>query len=158
MFKWLQRLLSPDSGNVTPSSSFQPSASPAFKVSPLSLDENARSSACQRLKLVLMHDRTQLEPSVLEDMRLDLVKVISRYISIDEEAIEINLETDADTNTVALVANIPVVSNRAPKAVVAPVTPDQKLGSSPTVTDSETITKADTSDLKESANTSEASL
>jgi len=68
----------------------------------------ARSSAYNRLRLVLMHDRTQLEPHTIEAMRDDLVGVISKYIQIDRDMMELNLETDPDTNTVALVANIPV--------------------------------------------------
>ena len=67
-----------------------------------------RSSAYSRLRLVLMHDRTQLEPHTIESMRDDLVGVISKYIQIDRESMELNLETDPETNTVALVANIPV--------------------------------------------------
>ena len=67
-----------------------------------------RSSAYSRLRLVLMHDRTQLEPHTIEAMRDDLVGVISKYIQIDRDMMELNLETDPETNTVALVANIPV--------------------------------------------------
>lgn len=67
-----------------------------------------RSSAYSRLRLVLMHDRTQLEPHTIEAMRDDLVCVISKYIQIDRDMMELNLETDPETNTVALVANIPV--------------------------------------------------
>jgi cell division topological specificity factor len=75
-------------------------------------EDNAsgRSAACNRLKLVLMHDRTQLEPEKLALLRDELVAAISKYIPIDKNAIELNLEKDPDTNTVALVANIPVMA------------------------------------------------
>ncbi|MFM7389093.1 MAG: cell division topological specificity factor MinE [Vampirovibrionales bacterium] len=72
-----------------------------------------RSAACNRLKLVLMHDRTQLEPHVLDKMRDELVMVISKYIDIDREAMDLNLESDASSDTVALVANIPVTKGRS---------------------------------------------
>ena len=65
------------------------------------------ASARNRLKLVLMHDRTQLSPEMMEKMRDELVEVISKYVEIDNDALDINLESES--NTIALVANIPVV-------------------------------------------------
>ncbi len=73
----------------------------------LSDKESARIDAKKRLKLVLMHDRTQLSGPMLDQMRDELVEVISRYVEIDREALDINLESES--NTIALVANIPVV-------------------------------------------------
>lgn len=73
---------------------------------------SARGDAKNRLKLVLMHDRTQLSPALLEQMRDEMVEVISKYVEIDKSALELNLESD-DSNTVALVANIPVLRARA---------------------------------------------
>lgn len=71
----------------------------------------ARTDAKNRLKLVLMHDRTQLSPALLEEMRDEMVRVISKYVEIDQSALELNLESD-ESNTVALVANIPVLRAR----------------------------------------------
>jgi cell division topological specificity factor len=73
---------------------------------------SARNDARSRLKLVLMHDRTQLSPVLLEQMRDEMVKVISKYVEIDENALELNLESGEASNTVALVANIPVLRAR----------------------------------------------
>lgn len=70
----------------------------------------ARTDAKNRLKLVLMHDRTQLSPVLLERMRDDMVEVISKYVEIDQDALEVNLESES--NTIALVANIPVLRAR----------------------------------------------
>ncbi|MBK8191083.1 MAG: cell division topological specificity factor MinE [Vampirovibrionales bacterium] len=55
-----------------------------------------------------MHDRTRLSPGTLEKMRDELVEVISRYVEIDKQALELNLESES--NTIALVANIPIRS------------------------------------------------
>lgn len=77
----------------------------------LAEDHSARYDAKNRLKLVLMHDRTQLSPVMLEQLRDELVEVISRYVEIDKSALEVNLESD-DSNTIALVANIPVLRAR----------------------------------------------
>ncbi len=72
---------------------------------------SARGDAKNRLRLVLMHDRTQLSPLVLAQMRDDMVDVISKYVEIDKEALEVNLESES--NTIALVANIQVLRTRA---------------------------------------------
>jgi cell division topological specificity factor len=71
--------------------------------------ENASSKnvAKERLRLVLVHDRADVSPQMLEDLKEDLIKVISNYMEIDERALEVNLDTS--DNTVALVANIPVI-------------------------------------------------
>lgn len=73
----------------------------------------SKKDACNRLKLVLMHDRTQLSPGILEKMRDELVEVISRYVEIDKSALELNLESES--NTIALVANIPMLRAREEK-------------------------------------------
>jgi cell division topological specificity factor len=111
MFAWLSRLFSTTSVE-TPRSVSAPVMSTGELAAAIEEPPTARNAAYNRLRLVLMHDRTQLEPSVLEQMRIDIVQVISKYVNIDEGAIEINLETDTDTNTVALVASIPMVSAR----------------------------------------------
>jgi cell division topological specificity factor len=48
---------------------------------------------------------------MLEQMRDDMVEVISKYVEIDKEALEVNLESES--NTIALVANIPVLRTRS---------------------------------------------
>lgn len=68
------------------------------------------SDARNRLKLVLMHDRTKLSSETIEKMRDELVAVISKYVEIDKEALELKLESESDT--MALVANIPVLRAR----------------------------------------------
>jgi cell division topological specificity factor len=71
---------------------------------------SAKEDAKNRLKLVLMHDRTQLSPTLIENMRDELVQVISKYVEIDQTALDLCLEQE--TNTIALVANISVVRAR----------------------------------------------
>lgn len=68
--------------------------------------ESSSSIARNRLQVVLMHDRTDITPEMMEGLRRDIISVIQRYLEIDEEHIELDLETEK--NSVALVANIPV--------------------------------------------------
>lgn len=67
----------------------------------------SRNVAKERLRLVLVHDRADMSPQLLESLKEDLINVISNYMEIDEGALEVNLDTS--DNTVALVANIPVI-------------------------------------------------
>ena len=66
----------------------------------------SKNIAKERLRLVLVHDRTSVSPELLHLLKNELIKVISTYLEIDEQALEIFLESS--DNQVALVANIPV--------------------------------------------------
>ncbi|HAP94043.1 MAG TPA: cell division topological specificity factor MinE [Desulfotomaculum sp.] len=66
----------------------------------------SKNVAKERLRLVLVHDRAGVSPELLEILKTELIKVISHYMDIDEQALEVNLETS--DNQVALVASIPV--------------------------------------------------
>ena len=63
--------------------------------------------AKDRLKIVLIHDRTDISPQLLNSLRDEIVQVLTKYMDIDTQKIEINL--GEDENAVALVANIPVL-------------------------------------------------
>ena len=70
--------------------------------------KRSAESAKERLQLVLIHDRTDLTPGPLEELKDDLLKAISRYIDIDPEAVQIGLERDGRSQR--LVADIPLRS------------------------------------------------
>lgn len=66
----------------------------------------SKDVAKERLRLVLIHDRNSVSPKLIESLRTDLMKVISEYLEIDHDGLDVDLQT-TDTQ-VALVANIPV--------------------------------------------------
>jgi len=68
------------------------------------------SQAKDRLQLVLIHDRADLSPGLLENMRDELIEVISRYIEIDASAVR--LEINQTGRERKLVADIPLRSRR----------------------------------------------
>nr|WP_243832503.1 cell division topological specificity factor MinE [Orenia marismortui] len=72
--------------------------------------ENTTSKdlAKERLRLVLVHDRIGVSPELIEEMKEELIDVISKYLEIDDERID--MELDRQDNSVALIANIPVKS------------------------------------------------
>ena len=67
----------------------------------------SKAVATNRLKLVLMQDRTNLTPRVLEQMRSELVDLLSKYLEMDKELLELNFEQEGDQ--VALMLSIPVI-------------------------------------------------
>jgi len=68
---------------------------------------HSKNIAKERLRLVLVHDRTSVSPQLLESLKEDIIKVISGYMEIDKRGTEVSL--NSDDKSVALVANIPVV-------------------------------------------------
>jgi cell division topological specificity factor len=70
-------------------------------------DDASKSVATNRLKLVLMQDRTNLTPKVLEQMRGELVDLLSKYLEMDKDLLELNFEQEGDQ--VALMLSIPVI-------------------------------------------------
>ena len=72
--------------------------------------ENSKETATNRLKLVLLHDRTNLDTITMQKLREQLIEVISKYIEIDNEALDLSLEGEGDS--IALMLNIPVVKAR----------------------------------------------
>ncbi len=70
----------------------------------------SREIAKERLRLVLVHDRAMVSPALLELLKGEMVEVISRYLEIDEEGMEVHLS--ASDQMAALVASIPVIRVR----------------------------------------------
>lgn len=69
--------------------------------------ENTSGCAVDRLQVILMHDRTKLDPLIMNKMREELINVFSKYVVIDKEKLEIDLTNEGDA--AALMLNIPIV-------------------------------------------------
>ena len=69
--------------------------------------ENTSTDATNRLKVILMHDRTKLDPLIMSKMREELIEVFSKYVVINKEELEIDLGNNGDA--AALMLNIPII-------------------------------------------------
>jgi cell division topological specificity factor len=70
--------------------------------------------AKERLKFVLIHDRTNLSPQALEDMKNEIIEVISRHVEIDARKVKINMSQEGREQR--LIADIPILPVRRRKA------------------------------------------
>ena len=80
--------------------------------------KNSGDVAKDRLKLLLVSDRADCSPDVMEAIKNDIIQVISKYMEIDQEGLDIQItHTESETNngTVpALHANIPITDLQHP--------------------------------------------
>jgi cell division topological specificity factor len=70
------------------------------------------ATAKERLRLVLMTDHLELAPEIIDAMKHDLVDVISRYVEVDREKIDVSFEQQ--DRALAMLANIPILSVNRP--------------------------------------------
>ena len=57
-------------------------------------DQKSAKLAKERMKLVLIHDRTDLSPRALDELKDELIQVISRHIDIDPNLVKIDMTQD----------------------------------------------------------------
>ena len=78
-------------------------------------EENAKDVACNRLRVVLMQDRTNLTPELLQRMRRELVELLSKYVEMGKDALELNFDQEGDQ--MALMLSIPVIRAKDEKEI-----------------------------------------
>jgi len=71
-----------------------------------SKEKKSKNTAKERLKLVLIHDRTDITPGQLENLKNELIDVISKYIKIEPNKVKINMTQEGKEHR--LIADIPI--------------------------------------------------
>lgn len=75
-------------------------------------DKGSSAKAKDRLKMVLTHDRIKISPEKMNEMKAEIIAVITRYLpSLDPESVDIALDQSGRHNN-KLVAEIPFASER----------------------------------------------
>lgn len=70
-----------------------------------------KDTAKDRLRLILIHDRVDLSPELLENIKADILKVIEKYADIYQQDVEVSLtkvDDESGKESSALIANIPL--------------------------------------------------
>jgi cell division topological specificity factor len=66
--------------------------------------------AKERLQLVLAYDRIKISPELLQTLKNELIAVISKYVEIDREGVEVTFSQGKRRSR--LIADIPLGSTR----------------------------------------------
>jgi cell division topological specificity factor len=74
---------------------------------------SSRDTAKQRLQLVLVHDRNQISPGMIEIIKDEIIAVISKHIAIDTNGVQVSFTHGERENK--LVADIPLADGRRRK-------------------------------------------
>ena len=87
----------------------------------------AGATAKDRLRFVLQHDRINLPPERMEQMKRDILSVIVKYVVVDKDRVEIALQ-QRDRNHSKLVAEIPFVKQAVPPSPEDDPVPGEENG------------------------------
>jgi len=71
-----------------------------------SKEPSSADKAKDRLRLVLINDRTDLSAAAMENLKDDLLEVLSRYIHIDPKSMRIDITQEGRQQR--LIADIPI--------------------------------------------------
>jgi len=66
--------------------------------------------AKDRLKLVLIHDRTAITAQSLDKLKDDMIRVVSQHVEIDRDAVRVEVHKDGRRQR--LIADIPLQTKR----------------------------------------------
>ena len=72
----------------------------------LQKNERSKDTARKRLHLILVLDRIGLAPEYMEAMKKEIIEVVSRYLVVEEDSIDMDMKRSYES--VALVANIQI--------------------------------------------------
>jgi cell division topological specificity factor len=68
--------------------------------------KRSANTAKERLRLVLIHDRSTLPPGVMDALRNELIEVVARHIDVDRAAVRVEMIQEG--RSARLQAEIPI--------------------------------------------------
>jgi cell division topological specificity factor len=76
----------------------------------------SRETATSRMKLMVIHDRHQMPPAIIEQMRQELIAVVSRYFEVDPESTECVIKSQGNRRAF-ISAIVPLLKKGSPEDV-----------------------------------------
>ncbi len=82
--------------------------------------KNSKSIAKDRLKVLLISDRVDCSPEMMEMIKNDIIRVISKYMEINEQETDIHIKQsvtiDKKGYAASICANVPIKNVRGQRA------------------------------------------
>lgn len=75
----------------------------------LGREEKSSQVAKSRLQMVLTHDRSDISPGLIEQIKDDIIEVIAKHLAVDPDNVVVELSQNARESR--LVAEIPLKKN-----------------------------------------------
>jgi len=73
------------------------------------IERYTKESASDRLKLILIHDRVNLEPGFLDMIKGEIVDIIAKYVEIDNSEVDVRLiNSNIEDKLSVLVAKVSI--------------------------------------------------
>ena len=109
----------------------------------------SKNVACNRLKFVLMQDRTNLNPYLLERMRSEMIDVLSKYVEMDKEALELSFEQEGES--MALMLSIPVIRAKEEEEIQAIIKAEEEAKAAKAAKEAEEAAEEKSEDAEETS-------
>ncbi|MCP4360392.1 MAG: cell division topological specificity factor MinE [Chloroflexi bacterium] len=77
----------------------------------LGREEKSGATAKKRLQMVLIHDRSDVSPGVIAQIKDEIIQVLVKHLEINPEDVMVSL--DQDDRESRLVAEVPLVAMQA---------------------------------------------
>ena len=74
-------------------------------------DEKSGAMAKKRLQMVLIHDRSDISPGILAQIKDEIIQVFVKHLDINPEDVVVNV--DQDERESRLVAEVPLIAVHA---------------------------------------------
>lgn len=75
----------------------------------------SRDTATNRMKVMVIHDRYQMPPAIVEQMKQELLQVASKYFEIDPESAECVIKSQGNRRAF-ISAIVPLIKKGIPNA------------------------------------------
>ena len=72
-------------------------------------EEVSGQTSASRMRLMLTHDRQEVSPGIMEEMKAEIIAVIQKYFDIDPQEAEFIVQASHGTDKSVISSNIPIM-------------------------------------------------